>query len=170
MLMIRKLVDGLFLDCTREIAAKYPLIKYEEVIVDNACMQLVKNPQQFDVMVMPSLYGTIISSIGAGLIGGPGVTSGATIGKNYCLFEQGTRNSGNDIAGKGIANPTALINSSVNMLRSMGYARFGDLISQAVQNVYQEGKHLTRDVGGNSSTQHFTQRVIEEIKRIDATH
>ena len=131
-LTFRKLVDGLFLDCTREIAAKYPLIKYEEVIVDNACMQLVKNPQQFDVMVMPSLYGTIISSIGAGLIGGPGVTAGATIGKNYCLFEQGTRNSGSDIAGKGIANPTALINSSVNMLRSMGYARVGDLISEAV--------------------------------------
>lgn len=160
----------MFLDCTRETAAKYPQIKYEEVIVDNACMQLVKSPQQFDVMVMPSLYGTIISSIGAGLIGGPGVTSGATIGENYCLFEQGTRNSGSDIAGKGIANPTAILNSSVNMLRSMGYARFGDLISEAIQNVYQEGKCLTPDVGGSSSTQQFSKRVILEIQKIDATH
>lgn len=95
----RKLVDGLFLDCCREAAAKYPTIEYEEMIVDNTCMQLVKNPQQFDVLVMPSLYGSIIGSIGAGLTGGPGVTSGATLGEDYCFFEQGTRNSGLNITG-----------------------------------------------------------------------
>jgi isocitrate dehydrogenase (NAD+) len=122
------------------------------MIVDNTCMQLVKSPHQFDVMVMPSLYGSIITSIGAGLIGGPGVTSGATLGDKFCLFEQGTRNSGKSLTGQGIANPTALLYSSINMLKSMGYTRFGDLMSTALYNVYLEGKYLTPDVGGKASS------------------
>ena len=130
-------------------------------------MQLVKNPQQFDVMVMPSLYGSIITSIGAGLTGGPGITSGATLSDEYVLFEQGTRNSGNQIEGKGIANPSAILYSSINMLRSMGYSHHGDLISNALYNVYKEGKYLTPDVGGSSTSTEFTQRVIEEIIKID---
>lgn len=138
------------------------------MIVDNTCMQLVKDPQQFDVMVMPSLYGSIITSIGAGLTGGPGVTSGATLGDNYYLYEQGTRNSGESITGKGIANPTALLYTSVNMLRSMGYPRFGDLISEALYNVYEEGQVLTPDVGGNATCEQFTNRVIEEVQKLDA--
>jgi isocitrate dehydrogenase (NAD+) len=163
----RKLVDGLFLDCCREVAEKFPQIEYEEMIVDNTCMQLVKNPQQFDVMVMPSLYGSIITSIGAGLTGGPGVTSGATLGNDFYLFEQGTRNSGEKITGEGIANPSALLYSSVNMLRSMGFPRYGDLISNALFNVYSEGQVLTPDVGGNATTQQFTDRVIQEIQKLD---
>merc|ERR1712232_91666 len=91
---IMKLADGLFLECCREVSQKYPTIEYEEMIVDNTCMQLVKNPQQFDVMVMPNLYGSIIDSIGAGLVGGPGVTAGASLGSEFTLFEQGTRHSG----------------------------------------------------------------------------
>lgn len=138
------------------------------MIVDNTCMQLVKSPHQFDVMVMPSLYGSIITSIGAGLTGGPGVTSGATLGDNFSLFEQGTRNSGEFIAGKNVANPTALLYSSVNMLRSMGYHRFGDVISTALSNVYSEGKFLTPDVGGKSTTTDFTNRIIEEVKVLDS--
>lgn len=137
------------------------------MIVDNTCMQLVKSPEQFDVMVMPSLYGSIITSIGAGLTGGPGITSGATLGEEFCLFEQGTRNSGEKITGKGIANPTALLYSSVNMLRSMGYPRFGDLISTALYNVYLEGKYLTPDVGGSSTSTEFTDRMIQEVISLD---
>jgi isocitrate dehydrogenase (NAD+) len=130
-------------------------------------MQLVKNPQQFDVMVMPSLYGSIITSIGAGLTGGPGITQGATLGDDFVFFEQGTRNSGEGITGKGIANPSALLYSSVNMLRSMGYQRFGDIISNALYNVYLEGKVLTPDVGGNATTKQFTDRVIAEVEKLD---
>lgn len=137
------------------------------MIVDNTCMQLVKNPQQFDVMVMPSLYGSIITSIGAGLTGGPGVSSGAILGKEYTMFEQGTRNSGESITGKGIANPSAILYSSVNMLRSMGFPRYGDLISNALFNVYSEGEHLTPDVGGKATTREFVDRVIEEIHKLD---
>ena len=130
-------------------------------------MQLVSKPQQFDVMVMPNLYGSIVSSIGAGLIGGAGVCAGASIGNDYLLFDQGLRNSGSDIAGKGIANPTALILSSVNMLKSMYLPRFADLIHNSLFNVYEEGKVLTPDVGGKSSTFDFTTRLCEEIVKLD---
>lgn len=164
---IMKLADGLFLDCCREVAAKYPMIEYEEMVVDNTCMQLSKAPEQFDVMVMPNLYGSIITSIATGLVGGPGLTAGASLGDDYRLFESGTRFSGRWMSGKNIVNPSALLYSGVNMLNSMGLSRFGDLISDAVTNVYAEGKVLTTDVGGSATTTEFTQRVIEEVRKLD---
>lgn len=164
---IMKLADGLFLESCREVAAKYPTIEYEEMIVDNTCMQLSKTPEQFDVMIMPNLYGSIVTSIATGLVGGPGVTAGASLGGEFSLFEHGTRHSGHMIAGKNVVNPSALLFSGVNMLRSNGLPRFGDLISDSVLNVYKEGKVLTPDVGGKSSTSDFTKRVVEEVQKLD---
>jgi isocitrate dehydrogenase (NAD+) len=139
------------------------------MIVDNTAMQLVTNPQQFDVMVMPNLYGSIISAIGSGIAGGPGVVAGANFGPEYMLFEQGTRNSGAEIAGQGIVNPTAMIMSSANMLRCLGLPRFGDLINEALMNVYYEGRVRTEDAGGHASTKEFTDRVIQEVVKLDTT-
>lgn len=164
---IMKLADGVFLEATREVAQNYPSIKYDEIIIDNCAMQLVSKPQQFDIMVMPNLYGSIVSSIGAGLIGGAGVSAGASIGNEFLLFDQGLRNSGMDISGKNIANPTALILSSVNMLKSMYLPRFADIIHTALFNVYEEAKYLTPDVGGQSSSSDFTKRLCEEIAKLD---
>jgi isocitrate dehydrogenase (NAD+) len=129
---IMKLVDGLFLEACREVAPRYPFIKYEEMIIDNCCMQLVKSPQQFDVMVLPNLYGSIVQNVIAGITGGVGMAAGASIGKNYLLFSQGCRHTGNDIAGKNIVNPSAILISSVTMLRHLGLPNFADKISDAV--------------------------------------
>lgn len=164
---IMKMTDGLFLDVAREVSQQYPSVKYQEMIVDNCNMQLVKDPWNFDVMVMQNLYGSIISAVGAGLVGGPGVCAGVNFGPEFQLFEQGTRNSGFGIAGKNIVNPTAMILSSVNMLRTIGFARFGDLINEAVLNVYREGKFLTSDVGGTSTTTEFVKRINVEIEKLD---
>lgn len=161
------MVDGLFLEICRETAKKYPHIEFEEMIVDNTCMQMVKNPSQFDVMLMPNLYGSIIGSLGAGLVGGAGVVSSASFGPKHMMFEPGTRTSGNNLTGKNIANPTSLILASSNMLRTLGLPRFGNVIYHAVLDVYKEGKHLTKDVGGNTSTTDFTKRVVERIHEID---
>lgn len=102
---IMKLCDGMFLEATREVSQRYPFIQYEEMIIDNCCMQIVKNPWQFDVMVMPNLYGSIISNAAAGIVGGPGMTCGANIGQDQVIFEQATRHTGSDITGKNLANP-----------------------------------------------------------------
>lgn len=132
---IMKLVDGLFLECARKTSEKFPFIKYEEMIVDNCAMQLVKNPTQFDVMVAPNLYGTIVSHIAAGVTGGVGMTPGACIGDHFALFSQGMPHSGAQIAGKNLANPCAILISSVMMLRYLGLPRFADQISQAIRMV-----------------------------------
>jgi len=160
---IMKLCDGTFLEATREIAKRYPFIKYEEVIIDNCCMQMVKNPWQFDVMVMPNLYGSIVSNTAAGICGGPGTTPGAAIGRNYVIFEQGTRHTGSDIVGKHWANPTALILSSVIMLKHMGLPKFASDIERALNKVYKEGKVRTRDIGGSSSSDEFTTEIIKKL-------
>ena len=159
---IMKMADGMFLQATREVAKKYPSIKYEEVIIDNCAMQMVKNPQQFDVMVMPNLYGSIITSIGAGLVGGPALIPGASVGSDYMLFDQACRNSGMNITGKNLANPTALILSASEMLKSMHLNRYAELISDAVWNVYEEGKHFTDAKTGTSTTE-FIERLEQEI-------
>jgi len=132
---IMKLVDGLFLEVARETAKKFPFIKYEEMIVDNCSMQLVKNPSQFDVMIAPNLYGTILSHIAAGITGGVGMTPGACIGPDCALFSQGMPHTGMNIAGKDIANPTSILISSVMMLRYLGLPRFADQISTAINEV-----------------------------------
>lgn len=164
---IMKIADGLFLDTCREVSQRFDSIDYEEMIVDNASMQMMSNPQQFDVIVTTNLYGSILGGIAAGLAGGPGVVAGANFGPEHMMFEQGTRNSGHKITGKDLANPTASILSSVNMLRTLNLPRFAELINDALINVYKRGDCLTEDVGGKAGTKEFTKRVIQEIETLD---
>lgn len=159
---IMKLADGMFLQATREVAKKYPTLKYEEMIIDNCSMQMVKTPQQFDVMVMPNLYGSIVTSIGAGLVGGPAYTPGVSVGADYMLFDQACRNSGMDITGFDLANPTALILSASEMLKSMHLTRYAELIVNSVWNVYKEGDHFT-DSENKTHTTQFIDRLCSEI-------
>lgn len=160
---IMKLADGLFLECTREVAKKYPTVKYEEMIIDNCAMQMVKNPQQFDIMVMPNLYGSIISSIGTGLIGGPAYTPGATVGHEFMLFDQACRNSGVQITGKDLSNPTGLLLSAAEMLKAMHLNRYAQLITDSVWNVYEEGKYFCNAEDGTKNSE-FMARILAEIK------
>ncbi|KAG2437151.1 hypothetical protein HXX76_005818 [Chlamydomonas incerta] len=161
---IMKKADGLFLECCREVSAKYGDIKYEEVIVDNACMQLVSNPLQFDVLVMPNLYGDIISDLCAGLVGGLGVTPSMNIGMNGLALAEAVHGTAPDIAGKNKANPTALLLSSAMMLRHLGRRQEGDNIQNAVLGVIAEGKYRTADLGGNATTSDFTKAVIDKLE------
>src|SRR5229473_3566586 len=156
---IMKLADGLFLRCCREVAARNPGIEYKELIVDNASMQLVIRPQTFDVLLLPNLYGDIVSDLAAGLVGGLGVVPGANMGERHAVFEA-VHGSAPDIAGKGIANPTALILSSTLMLLHLGERDAAKRLRGAIERVYAAQKHLTPDVGGNASTSEFTDAVI----------
>jgi isocitrate dehydrogenase (NAD+) len=159
---IMKLSDGLFLKCCREVAAQFPEITYTELIVDNACMQLVMRPETFDLLVMPNLYGDIISDLTAGLVGGLGIVPGANIGDHHAVFEA-VHGTAPDIAGKGLANPTALMQSAVLMLAHLGERDASVRLQNAIHKVYAEAKHLTGDVGGKSSTTEFTNAVIEHL-------
>jgi isocitrate dehydrogenase (NAD+) len=156
---IMKLSDGLFLRCCREVSQHYPEIGYKELIVDNASMQLVMRPQTFDILLLPNLYGDIVSDLAAGLVGGLGVVPGANMGDHIAVFEA-VHGSAPDIAGKGIANPTALILSSVLMLVHLGETAAADRLRAAIQHVYAEQKHLPPDVGGSATTAEFTDAVI----------
>jgi isocitrate dehydrogenase (NAD+) len=159
---IMKLSDGLFLKCCRETAAQFPEIQYNELIVDNACMQLVIRPETFDVLVLPNLYGDIISDLAAGLVGGLGIVPGANIGDHHAIFEA-VHGTAPDIAGKGLANPTALMQSAVLMLAHLGEREAAGRLQNAIHNVYAEGAHLTGDVGGKASTSEFTDAVIRKL-------
>ena len=159
---IMKLGDGLFVRCCREVAAKYPDILYQELIVDNASMQLVMRPEIFDMLLMPNLYGDIVSDLTAGLVGGLGIVPGANIGDRSAVFEA-VHGSAPDIAGKGIANPTALMQSGVMMLRYLGETSAADRLEGAITQVYTEGETLTRDVGGSASTEQYTDAVIAAL-------
>lgn len=156
---IMKLSDGLFLDCFRKVARDFPAIQAEEVIVDNLCMQLVKNPEKYDVMVMENLYGDIISDLCAGLIGGLGLVPGSNIGTDCAVFEA-VHGTAPDIAGKGLANPTALLMSTVMMLEWLDLTPVAQRIEKAVWKVYTEGKVKTGDLGGKASTAEFTKAII----------
>ncbi|DBB04302.1 hypothetical protein WJX77_009400 [Trebouxia sp. C0004] len=160
---IMKMADGLFIKCCREVKEKYPNIEYQEVIVDNACMQLVKNPAQFDVLVMPNLYGDIISDLCAGLVGGLGLTPSANIGANGLALMEAVHGTAPDIAGQDKANPTALLLSSVMMLRHMGLVDKAEAIQNAVLGTIAEGKYRTGDLGGNSTTSDFTKAIIDKL-------
>jgi isocitrate dehydrogenase (NAD+) len=157
-----KLADGLFLRCCREVAARFPDIEYRELIVDNASMQLVIRPETFDILLLPNLYGDIVSDLAAGLVGGLGVVPGANMGDQDAVFEA-VHGSAPDIAGKGIANPTALILSSVLMLIHLGERAAAGRLRAAIEQVYAEQKHLTPDVGGSGSTKEFTDAVIDKL-------
>src|SRR5262247_340851 len=146
---IMKMSDGLFLRCSRNVAKGYPEITYGEHIVDNTCMQLVMNPYQYDMLVMENLYGDIISDLCAAFVGGLGLVPGANIGKDCAIFEA-VHASAPDIAGKDLANPTALLQSAILMLRHLGETEAADRIYVALEKTYKEKQHLTRDVGGNS--------------------
>jgi isocitrate dehydrogenase (NAD+) len=159
---IMKMSDGLFLRCCREVAEGFPGIGYSELIVDNACMQLVMRPETFDVLVLPNLYGDIVSDLCAGLVGGLGIVPGANLGDNCAVFEA-VHGSAPDIAGKGIANPTALMQSARLMLAHLGERAAAVRLQAAIEAVYSEGKHLTRDTGGAAGTEEFTEAVIGKL-------
>lgn len=164
---IMKLGDGLFKNTVAEVGAnEYPEIKCDSIIVDNASMQAVAKPYQFDVMVTPSMYGTIIGNIGAALIGGPGLVAGANYGRDHALFEPGSRHVGLDIEGQNQANPTAMLLSSTLMLNHLGLRDSAKRISTAVHEVIREGKHTTKDIGGKATTTEFTNAVIEKLAQV----
>ena len=166
---ISKLADGLFLKCFRNIAKKYPEIKTREILVDNLCMQLVMKPSQFDVLVMPNLYGDIVSDLCAGLIGGLGIAYSANIGKyqndNFAIFEA-VHGSAPDIAGKNLANPTGLLRSAIEMLKYINENSAAEKIEKALFEVFKEGKILTPDLGGSHTTEEFTNEIIKKVKSL----
>lgn len=160
---IMKLTDGLFLRCSRAVAASYPEITYAEHIVDNTCMQLVTNPYQYDVMVMENLYGDILSDLCSGFVGGLGLVPGANLGEHAAIFEA-VHGSAPDIAGQDKANPTALLQSAVLMLRHLDEDATADQVQGALERVYAEGKTLTRDVGGSAGTRAFADAVVGALE------
>jgi isocitrate dehydrogenase (NAD+) len=160
---IMKLSDGLFLDCFRRVARGYPDIDAEEKIVDNTCLQLVMNPHQFDMLLLENLYGDIISDLAAGLVGGLGVTPGANIGDEMAVFEA-VHGSAPDIAGKNLANPTALLLSAAMMLKHLGEREAADRISQALDRTLLHRDIRTHDLGGQATTTEFAQAIIEELR------
>ncbi|KAJ3009724.1 isocitrate dehydrogenase (NAD(+)) idh1 [Thoreauomyces humboldtii] len=159
---IMKLGDGLFLNVCRDVAKTYESsgIQFDNMIVDNASMQLVSKPSQFDVIVCGNLYGNILSNVGAAIVGGPGIVPGANFGANYAVFEPGCRHVGKDIEGTNKANPTALLMSAIHMLRHLGLDAQATQISAALMKVITESKVLTPDLGGNHTTTDFTQAVM----------
>jgi isocitrate dehydrogenase (NAD+) len=161
---IMKLGDGLFLKCVRAVAREHADIVYDERIVDAACMHLVMNPNQFDVLVMPNLYGDIVSDLCAGLVGGLGVVPGANLGVEIGVFEA-VHGSAPDIAGKNRANPTALLLSALMMLRHIGEHDAAARIMQALGRVLAAGRVRTRDLGGTASTTEFTQAICAEVEK-----
>jgi len=156
---IMKLSDGLFLDCFRNVSKDYPEIEADDKIVDNACMQLVMRPEQFDIMLLENLYGDIVSDLCAGLIGGLGLVPGANIGERGAVFEA-VHGSAPDIAGQGIANPTALLQSGILMLRHLGERDAAQKIETAMLKIFTEGKVRTRDIGGEAKTSEFAEAII----------
>jgi isocitrate dehydrogenase (NAD+) len=162
---IMKLGDGLFLRSVRAVAEQYKDIEYQELIVDNACMQMVIDPGQFDILLLPNLYGDVMSDLAAGLVGGLGVVPSGNIGDEGAIFEA-VHGTAPDIAGKGVANPTALLMSSILMLNYIGEAFTAGRVEQALWKVYREGKHLTRDLGGTAGTQEFADAVIAALPHV----
>ena len=160
---IMKLSDGLFLECFYDIAKEFPEIEADDKIIDNCCMQLVMRPEQFDVMVMENLFGDILSDLCAGLIGGLGLAPGANIGEQGAVFEA-VHGSAPDIAGQGLANPTALILSAIQMLRYIGEREAGNKLETALLAVFADGVSITRDLGGTAKTSEFAQAIEDKIR------
>jgi len=158
---IMKCTDGLFLDCVRKVSQKYPEIIFEDVIVDAMSMKLVQTPQDYEVLVMPNLYGDILSDLAAGLVGGLGVVPGANIGNKEIVFEP-THGSAPELSSN-IANPTATILSGIMMLRYLGEREAADKIEKAVEKVLGERKKITKDLGGNAGTLEYTEEIINSL-------
>ena len=159
---IMKLSDGLFLECFYNVAKEFPNIEADDKIIDNCCMQLVMRPEQFDVMVMENLYGDILSDLCAGLIGGLGLAPGANIGEQGAVFEA-VHGSAPDIAGQGIANPTAILMSAIVMLRYIGEPAAAKAVEDAMMAVFAEGVVRTKDLGGTAKTAEFANAIIDKI-------
>ena len=164
---IMKLSDGLFLDCFNKVGENYPELEKDDKIIDNCCMQLVMRPEQFEVLVMENLYGDIVSDLCAGLIGGLGLAPGANIGEQGAVFEA-VHGSAPDIAGQGIANPTAILMSGIMMLRHLGETEAANRAESAMLAVYADGTSLTRDLGGKANTADFATAIVEKIKTGEA--
>ncbi|MDE2127784.1 MAG: isocitrate dehydrogenase (NAD(+)) [Armatimonadetes bacterium] len=157
---IMKLADGLFLECLRRVSRDYPAIEYNEMIVDNTCMQLVMRPEQFDVMVMENLYGDIISDLASGLVGGLGLTPSVNIGEGGIAMFEAVHGSAPDIAGRNLADPVALILCAGMMLRRLNESAAAEAIERSVSRVLEAGEVRTADLGGNSSTTEMTDAII----------
>ena len=159
---IMKMSDGLFLTSIRAVAKEFPEIEYKELIIDNACMQMVLDPHQYDMLLLTNLYGDIMSDLAAGLVGGLGVVPSGNIGEKAAIFEA-VHGTAPDIAGEGVANPTALLMSAIMMLDHIGESSAARKIESALDRVYREGKSLTKDVGGSATTAQFTDAVIRAL-------
>lgn len=164
---ICKLSDGLFLECARNISKKYPQIEFEEILIDNLCMQLVQNPEKYDVLLLPNLYGDIVSDLAAGLTGGLGIAPGANIGKDGIAVFEPVHGSSPAITGQNKANPTALILSAAMMLKHIGETEAGNRLYQAVINVIKQGKVKTFDLGGSNTTLEMGQAIADEVKKLN---
>lgn len=159
---IMKCTDGMFLSIAREIAQEYSDIEFEDMIVDAMCMNLVQTPENYDVLVLPNLYGDIVSDLCAGLVGGLGVAPGVNMGKDIAIFEA-VHGSAPTIAGKNLANPTAMMLSGVQMLRYLGETEAADRIEKAIAKILEEGKFVTHDLGGQLGTSEYTDKIIEAL-------
>lgn len=159
---IMKQTDGLFLEAVQSIAQQYPQIEYNEVIVDNCCMQMVTKPEQFDVIVTENLYGDILSDLASGLVGGLGIASGANIGVDMAIFEA-VHGSAPDIAGKGLANPTALLSSAILLLEHLEWIEHAEKLRRSLHRTLAQPATRTRDLGGKLSTEEFTKAVISQL-------
>ncbi|GBN75576.1 Isocitrate dehydrogenase [NAD] subunit gamma, mitochondrial [Araneus ventricosus] len=163
-LIMQKLADGLFLNTCAEIAQEYPQIEFDNIIIDNCSMQLVSNPHQFDVLLLPNLYGNILNNIACGLVGGPGIISGQNIGHEYAVFETGSRNTGKGIAGKNIANPVAMLNASVDLLQYLGLYKHAKIMNDAIYQTVNVDKIHTPDLGGTAKTTDVVQNVLQIVQ------
>jgi isocitrate dehydrogenase (NAD+) len=159
---ILKLSDGLFLECARRVAREHPKVRYREIIIDNCCMQLVKEPAQFDVLLLENLYGDILSDLCAGLVGGLGVVPGANLGESCAVFEA-VHGSAPDIAGKGLANPTALILSAALLVRHVGEPAKAAAIERAVAAALADPANHTRDLGGSADLERVTRAIVDQL-------
>ncbi len=162
---VLRLSDGLFLQCARQVADEFPFIEYEERRIDNLCMELVLNPSLFDVMVMENLFGDVISDLAAGLVGGLGLVPGANIGTRHAVFEA-VHGSAPDIAGKGLANPMALIRSAAMLLDHIGKGKAAQRIEASIRVTLERAEGLTPDLGGTGSTRTITDAIIRNLERV----
>lgn len=162
---IMKLSDGLFLETARQMAKEYPDIQHNDMIIDNTCMQLVSNPHQFDVVLTTNLYGAIVSNVVCGLLGGAGLLAGKNFGDHYTIFEPGTRNTGSKIAGKNIANPIAMLNAAVDMLRHLGHKHHAVIIQNAINKTINARIHTPDLYGGTATSRDVVDSILKHIKK-----